>query len=169
MQAHQDMVYSSAVRLTGNAAQAEDISQDVFLKAYERFEELRVSPTASGWLRAVTTNLTLNYLSRYRRRWRFFSDLRREDDAETGAEIDFPVPDTLLDDVDQGERARLVEAALQGLTEHQRVPLVLYHFEEMSYDAIAKRLGISMAKVKVDIHRARAKLAQVLLRRGITP
>ena len=64
MRAYQDMVFSTAVRLAGNDRQAEDISQEVFLRAYEHFAHLRTSPTAGGWLKTVTTNLTLNYLSR---------------------------------------------------------------------------------------------------------
>src|SRR6185437_12842154 len=75
MRAYQDMVFSTAARLAGNDAQAEDIAQEVFLKAYQNFEQLRMSPTAGGWLKTVTTNLTLNHLSRYRARWRSFSEL----------------------------------------------------------------------------------------------
>jgi len=76
MRAYQDMVFSTAARLAGNDGQAEDIAQEVFLRAYEHFAHLRTSPTAGGWLKTVTTNLTLNYLSRYRKRWRLFSELR---------------------------------------------------------------------------------------------
>jgi RNA polymerase sigma-70 factor (ECF subfamily) len=79
MHAYQDMVFSTAARLTGNDAQAEDIAQEVFLKAYENFDHLCSSPTAGGWLKTIATRLTLNHLSRYRRRWRFFSELRRDD------------------------------------------------------------------------------------------
>jgi RNA polymerase sigma-70 factor (ECF subfamily) len=165
MRAYQDMVFSTAVRMTGNDAQAEDIAQEVFLKAFERFDELQNSPTAGGWLKTVTTNLTLNYLSRYRRRWKFFSEMRRTDD-EDGAEpeLDFPVPDNLLDGVAASERTKLIESALRELPEHQRVPLVLYHFEDMPYDQIAVRLKVSLAKVKTDIFRARAALAKTLVR-----
>ena len=76
---YQDMVFSTALRLLGNPADAEDIAQTVFLKAYERFAELSHSPTLGGWLKAVATNLSLNHLSRYRARWRFFSELRTDD------------------------------------------------------------------------------------------
>jgi RNA polymerase sigma-70 factor (ECF subfamily) len=169
MRAYQDMVFSTAARLTGNDEHAEDIAQDVFLKAFERFDELRDNPAAGGWLKTVTTNQTLNFLSRYRRRWRLFSELRREDadSDEGGVEIDFPLPDTLLTGVDATEKSRLIETALRGLPERQRVPLVLFHFEEMSYEEIAQRLQVSLAKVKVDIFRARAALAKTLTRQGI--
>src|SRR5512141_2694772 len=75
MQNYQNMVFSTSMRLVANQAEAEDIAQEVFLKAYERFSELQHSPTAGGWLKKVATNLSLNHLSRYRSRWSFFSEL----------------------------------------------------------------------------------------------
>jgi RNA polymerase sigma-70 factor, ECF subfamily len=167
MRAYQDMVFSTAARLTGNNTQAEDISQEVFLKAFEHFETIKSSPTAGGWLKTVATNLSLNHLSRYRKRWQFFSEFRRDDAAESAApEVEFAAPDTFFAGVDAAERRTLVEHALDRLPDHQRVPLVLYHFEDMPYDQIAKKLGVSLAKIKTDILRARAALAKILTSSG---
>ncbi len=169
MRNYQNMVFSTAVRLVGNEAQAEDISQEVFLKAYERFDDLQTSPTAGGWLKTVTTNLSLNHLTRYRNRWRFFSEFTRHGDAADDSdapEVEFASPENFLGELDSGERREWVERALEELPEHQRVPLVLFHFEEMPYDEIAKKLRVSLSKVKTDILRARAALAQVLMRSG---
>ena len=166
MRNYQDMVYSTAARITGNDAQAEDIAQEVFLKAYENYDHLAASPTAGGWLKTVATNLSLNHLQRYRNRWKFFSEFKR-DDASAGSEapeVEFAAPDTFFSGVDAEERREWVERALDELPPHQRVPLVLYHFEDMPYDEIAKKLGVSLAKVKTDILRARAALAKVLAR-----
>ncbi|HEY0945983.1 MAG TPA: sigma-70 family RNA polymerase sigma factor [Opitutaceae bacterium] len=169
MRNYQDMVYTTAVRLLNNEAQAEDISQEVFLKAYERFDDLRSSPTAGGWLKTVTTNLSINHLQRYRKRWRFFSEIVRPHDEgdENPEPVEFASPDSdFLAGVNQAERRAWVERALEKLPEHQRVPLVLYHFEDLPYDDIAKKLGVSLAKVKTDILRGRAALAQILARSG---
>ena len=84
---YQDMVFATAVRLLANPADAEDVAQTVFLKAYERFREIGQSAEAPGWLKTVTTNLCLNHLTRYRARWRFFSELGR--DTEEGATVAF--------------------------------------------------------------------------------
>ena len=169
MRAYQDMVFTTAARLVGDDRQAEDIAQEVFLKAYENFEQLRTSPSAGGWLKTVSRNLSLNHIFRYRKRWRLFSELRREDSEEDEQpEVEFAVPDDVLAGVDAGVRHGLVEAALQSLPERQRLPLVLYHFEELSYEEIAERLGVSLAKVKTDIFRARAALAKLLAQRGVT-
>jgi RNA polymerase sigma-70 factor (ECF subfamily) len=166
MRAYQDMVFSTAARITGNETQAEDISQEVFLKAHAHFDNLRTSPTAGGWLKTVATNLSLNHLSRYRNRWKFFSELKRDDAAGDAPEVEFAAPDTFFSGVDAGERREWVERALEDLPQHQRVPLVLYHFEDMPYDEIAKKLGVSLAKVKTDILRARTALAKILQRGG---
>lgn len=164
MRQYQDMVFSTAYRLTSNQAQSEDISQEVFLKAYEHFEAIGSSPTAGGWLKTVATNLSLNHLQRYRKRWRFFSEFRKEGDSEDEPEIEFSAPDTFFQGIDAQERRERLEGALAQLPEHHRVPLVLYHFEDMPYDEIAKKLGVSLAKVKTDILRARAGLAKILTR-----
>jgi len=168
MRAYQDMVYSTAARLLGNDAQAQDIAQDVFLKAYENFEQLRASATIGGWLKTVATNLSLNHLTRYRRRWRLFSDLPQAGQSSDAPETLFCVPDTLCEGIAADERSRRLEFALRRLPDHQRVPLVLYHFEELSYQDIAQRLHVSLAKVKTDIQRARLSLAQ-LLQRPVLP
>lgn len=161
MDAYQDMVFSTAARLSGNDAQAEDIAQEVFLRAYRQFAQLRTSPTAGGWLKTVTTNLTLNYLTRHRKRWRLFSELFEHETAEMES-AEWAVEDDLLADLGAEQRRVLVEDALRRLPQRQRLPLVLYHFEEMSYQDIALKLGVSLAKVKTDIRRGRSALLSLL-------
>ena len=169
MRSYQDMVFSMAVRLTGNDAHAEDIAQDVFMRAYENFADLRDSPAAGGWLKTVTTNLTLNHLTRYRKRWRLFSELHSSagDGSADAPEIEWAIPDTLISDLDAEQCGRLVDGALRQLPQHQRVALVLYHFEELPYQDIADKLHVSLAKVKTDIRRGRAALLPILESHGL--
>jgi len=166
MRAYQDMVFTTAARITGRDGTAEDIAQQVFLKAYENFDQLRTSAAAGGWLKTVARNLALNHATRYRRRWRFFTELRSDD--EDDAEVQFPQPESAAVDMDTDTRRAIVADALKQLPDHRRVPLVLYHFEEMPYEEIARQLGISLAKVKIDILRGRAALAKTLAARGLT-
>jgi len=162
MRNYQDMVFTTAARLLADDAQAEDIAQEVFVKAHRHFGMLAASPTAGGWLKTVTTHLCLNHLSRYRRRWSFFSELRAGGDEDGGGEREFAAPDTFFAGMDAAERRQRVEQALARLPANQRVPLVLYHFDELPYEEIARRLGISLAKTKTDIHRGRLALAKSL-------
>lgn len=166
MRNYQNMVYSTAVRLIGNETQAEDIAQEVFLKAHQHWDNLKGSPTAGGWLKTVATNLSINHVQRYKKRWSFFSDLVHKDDEGAEKEVEFAAPDTFFAGMESGERREWIERALEKLPEHQRVPLVLFHFEDMPYEDIARKLGVSLSKVKTDILRAREALAKVLLRSG---
>ncbi len=165
MRNYQDMVFTTALRLVGNEVDAEDIAQDAFLKAYTHFPELRQSPTVGGWLKTVTRNLALNHLTRYRARWRFFSEF--DEPGESGERHDFaanlPAPDVSAEAVDAADQRSLLESALQKLPAAQRVPLVLYHFENLTYDEIAAKLRVSLGKVKTDIHRGREALRQKLI------
>jgi len=161
MKAYQNMVFSTAIRLLGNESEAEDVAQEVFLKAYERYGELWDSPTVGGWLKTVARNLCLNHLSRYRSRWRFFSEMMSNEDGEE-LQPEWAAPDTHEQEVATSDQRRLLETVLQKLPPGQRVPLVLYHFEEMSYEEIAAKLRISLSKVKTDIHRGREMLRRKL-------
>ncbi len=155
---YQDMVFATAVRLLGDRAEAEDVAQTVFLRAFQHFDAIGSSPTAAGWLKTVTRNACLNHLSRYRARWRFFSELESpgHDPFEAAVELP-PAPEG-----DQADRREQLEQAIRKLPDHQRVPLVLFHFEEASYQEIADTLGVSLAKVKTDIHRGREALRRLL-------
>jgi RNA polymerase sigma-70 factor (ECF subfamily) len=161
MQNYQNMVFSTAMRLLARQPEAEDVTQEVFLKAYQHFDQLHDNPSAGGWLKTVATNLSLNHLARYRSRWSFFSELFARDHGET-AEPDFPADDDVAEALLKTERCTLVEQALQALPAAQRVPLVLYHLEDLGYEGIAMKLGVSLGKVKTDIFRGREVLRRKL-------
>jgi RNA polymerase sigma-70 factor (ECF subfamily) len=160
---YQDMVFATAVRLLGDATEAEDVAQTVFLRAFERFAAISESPTAAGWLKTVTTNLCLNHLSRYRARWQFFSELDRPGDEGAASSVAIRSSSvSAWTAIEQADRAVHLERALRRLPDHQRVMLVLFHFDDMTYQDIASRLGVSLGKVKTDIHRGRERLKKEL-------
>jgi RNA polymerase sigma-70 factor (ECF subfamily) len=171
MRDYQDMVFTTARRLTASDATAQDITQDVFFKAWEHFASLRERVGAGGWLKTVTLRLSLNHLSRYRRRWRFFSELvpgaaatggPDQDTSDTEIEWAVETFDTVFAGLADAQRDERVRTALARLPDAQRVPLVLFHFEERSYQQIAEDLQVSVAKVKTDILRGRLALAKRL-------
>lgn len=157
------MVFATAVRLLGNRADAEDIAQGVFLRAFQRFDALRDQPAAAGWLQTATRNACLNHLSRYRRRWTFFSEM---DGPASGPDVAFDPADgaqtSPLFQIERADDLARLERALAALPDAQRVPLVLFHFEGLSYQAIAAALEVSLGKVKTDIFRGREALRRVL-------
>lgn len=160
---HQDMVFGMAVRMLADPSEAEDISQTVFLKAYERFDALRHSPAVVGWLRTVTTNLCLNHLTRFRARWSLFSERRSSEEGRGWSYEDTLVArDDPSEDLARAERYARLERGIRRLPPHQRVPIVLYHFEGRSYLEIAEALGVSVGKIKTDIHRGRLALRKLI-------
>jgi RNA polymerase sigma-70 factor (ECF subfamily) len=159
MRAYQDMVFSTATRLLGDDTQAADIAQEVFIRAYAHFDQLRASPTIGGWLKTVATNLALNHLRRYRQRWRLFSEM--------SSDPQLPVQNSQLAELGTQQQRALIEDAIRALPMDQRTALVLYHFQELSYQEISRRLGASLAKIKTDIRRARMALLPLLQSCGI--
>jgi RNA polymerase sigma-70 factor (ECF subfamily) len=161
VRAHQDMVYATALRLLGRPADAEDVAQTVFLRAFRHHASLAGNPAAPGWLKTVATNLCLNHLTRYRARWRLFSEIgsaSETTDAPQPFEDTLAAPTVTDHPFEAQQQAAALEAAIGRLPDHQRVPLVLFHFEHLSYQEIAGRLGVSLGKLKTDIHRGRETL-----------
>ena len=136
MHDYQDMVYSVAFRLLADGAEAEDIAQEVFLKAYRHFDTLGGSPTAGGWLKTVTRNQCISFLTRRRNRWRLFSEMTRINDEgrESDPGDELAVPDNVIPSMESADRLAVLNHAIEKLPASQRIPLVLYHFDDMSYD-----------------------------------
>lgn len=155
----QDLVYGTALRLLSNPAEAEDVAQTVFMKAFERFDDVVGNPSAPGWLKTVTTNQCLNHLNRYRNRWRLFSEMESGPSGPTG-------PAGPSGPSGPEEVVEVLESTLRTLPAHQRVPIVLFYFDELSYQQIADRLSVPLSKVKSDIHRGRQALREALTAAG---
>src|SRR5260370_27593417 len=127
---YQDMVYGTAVRLLGSPAEAEDAAQTVFLKAFQRFDEVGASPAAPGWLKTTTRHVCLNHLSRYRARWQFFSQLTRAAGRDYADSLGSPVSHARH--LEQAAAREELEPALSALPDPQRVPTLPCHFQDMS-------------------------------------
>jgi RNA polymerase sigma-70 factor, ECF subfamily len=124
MRSYQNMVYSKAYRLLANHAEAQDIAQDVFLKAYDRYDDIGGSPRVGGWLKTVTRNLGLNHLTRHRRRWRLFSDFKREGDDESDYEASLEDEQASIAGTDDSNDQRLLlEEAMEALPSDQRIAI----------------------------------------------
>lgn len=152
VRSYQDMVYTTALRLLKDPGLSEDVAQEVFLKAWERFSDVQGYENQGGWLKTVATNLALNLLTRDRNRW---------EPVESVPEPADPAP-AASGELEERERRESLEAALAALPDHQRIPLVLFHFHDLAYEDIAAKLGVSLSKVKTDIFRGREALRRAL-------
>ncbi|MEO6714980.1 MAG: RNA polymerase sigma factor SigE [Mycobacteriales bacterium] len=150
---HSARVYRLAYRLTGNPHEAEDLTQDVFIRVFRSLSSYTPG-TFEGWLHRITTNL---FLDQVRRKARVrFEPL--PDDAER-VPGNSPEPGRLLDDrmLDAD-----IQAALDSLPPEFRAAVVLCDIEGLSYDEISATLGVKLGTVRSRIHRGRALLRRAL-------
>ncbi|MGH8777111.1 MAG: RNA polymerase sigma factor SigE [Jiangellaceae bacterium] len=158
---HSGRVFRLAYRLTGNIHDAEDLTQDVFVRVFRSLSSY--SPgTFEGWLHRITTNL---FLDGVRRKKRIRFDALADDAAErlSGRE---PSPDRVFDDrmLDAD-----IQAALDSLPPDFRAAVVLCDIEGLSYEEIAATLDIKLGTVRSRIHRGRAHLREALEHRTPRP
>jgi RNA polymerase sigma factor (sigma-70 family) len=160
---HADRVYRLAFRLSGNRADAEDLTQETFVRVFRSLSQY--SPgTFEGWLHRITTNL---FLDMVRRRQRIRFDALPEDAGDRLAGGD-PGPEQAYDEMHLDPE---IQAALDALPPDFRVAVVLCDLEQLSYEEIAATLGIKVGTVRSRIHRGRVLLREALAHRapGIRP
>jgi RNA polymerase sigma-70 factor (ECF subfamily) len=155
---HSARVYRLAYRLTGNQHDAEDLTQEVFVRVFRSLSSYTPG-TFEGWLHRITTNL---FLDMVRRRQRVRFDPLADDAAERLPGRD-PGPDVQVHD--RGFEAD-VQAALDSLPPEFRAAVVLCDIEGLSYEEIAATLGIKLGTVRSRIHRGRAQLRAALEHRA---
>jgi RNA polymerase sigma-70 factor (ECF subfamily) len=164
-------VINLVYRTLGDATEAEDLAQNVFVQVFKSAHRYRVSAKFSTWLYTIARNLCLNEI---RRRSRHPADSldaspAEQDDQPARQYEDkavYSAPDQLL----QSELGGKIEQALSQLPENQRTALLLCREDELSYDQISEILGCSLSATKSLIHRGRETLKQKLkpyLRSGV--
>jgi RNA polymerase sigma-70 factor (ECF subfamily) len=158
---HSARVYRLAYRLTGNVHDAEDLTQDVFVRVFRSLHTYQPG-TFEGWLHRITTNV---FLDRMRRKQRIRMDALSEESAarlpSRGPGPEQAYDDTHLDDD--------VQRALDALSPDFRAAVVLCDIEGLSYEEVAATLGIKLGTVRSRIHRGRAQLREALAHRAPQP
>jgi RNA polymerase sigma-70 factor (ECF subfamily) len=157
---HTRRVFGLAYRFTGRVDEAEDLTQEVFVKVYQTLDRYREADGPfQGWLMAVARNHAIDH---YRRRKQ--ERLRRTQDPQVletmPAGGEHPIAG-----LEREERARLVHSGLRALPAELRLPLILCDLQGLPYEEIADALQIPLGTVKSRINRARLELARRLLRR----
>lgn len=154
----QDRLYAFALRLTGSRADAEEITQDAFVRAWralagypaERRQALALRP----WLYRITLNVTRNHRRRRRLRLEPLDGLHPEPPAEAAGR-----PSAVLERADRGRR---LAGLVRDLPERFRVAVVLRHVEGLGYREIAAVTGQPVGTVKANVHRGLARLRRAL-------
>ena len=160
-----DGLYSAAMRMTRNAADAEDLVQETYLKAFNAYERFETGTNLKAWMYRILTN---SYINDYRKKQRRpdesdiddVEDLflyRRLGGAET-ATLSRSAEDELMDLFGEDE----VKVALEDLPEHYRLPIVLADVEGFAYKEIAEILDVPIGTVMSRLHRGRKQLQKRL-------
>ena len=144
---YQRVLYAVAIRLTGNAEDAQDVTQNAFVRAYERLETYDPERRFFSWIYRIAVNESLNFL-RVRRPTDPLEDKFEADSAE--------------DPVERQQIGERVQSALMGLTKEYREVVVLRYFGELSYEEIGETIGIPEKTVKSRLFSARQRLAEIL-------
>lgn len=159
---HSSRVYRWAYRLTGNSHDAEDLTQDVFVRVFRSLSTYRPG-SFEGWLHRITTNLFLDGVRR-RARQRTFP-LGEDGAAERIPDLD-PDPGQLLHDAWLDHD---VQAALDSLPADFRAVVLLADVEGMPYEQISEVMGIKLGTVRTRVHRGRRRLRAALAHREQRP
>jgi RNA polymerase sigma factor (sigma-70 family) len=150
---HSGRVYRLAYRLSGNPQDAEDLTQDTFIRVFRSLANF--SPgTFEGWLHRITTNL---FLDMVRRRQRIRFDTLPEDTERLSGTA--PSPEQVYVDTHLDPQ---IQAALDALPPDFRVAVVLCDIEGLTYEEIGATLGIKLGTVRSRIHRGRVQLREAL-------
>lgn len=157
VRAHSARVYRLAYRLTGNRHDAEDLTQEVFVRVFRSLSSYTPG-TFEGWLHRITTNL---FLDSVRRKARIRFDAL-PDDAERLPSKDRGPAQTY----DETHFDHDVQSALDALPPDFRAAVVLCDLEGLSYEEIAATLGIKIGTVRSRIHRGRSQLRAALAHRS---
>jgi RNA polymerase sigma-70 factor, ECF subfamily len=156
---HSRAVFRLAYRMTGNDADAEDVVQEAFLKAYRSLGRFDERSAFSSWLYRITANTALDQLRARKRR----EAPLEHAEADEAPSFDVPAPEPGPERVAMGgEVQRRVKAALARLSERERAAFVLRHFEGMTTEEIGDVLGLEAGAAKHSVFRAVRKLRAAL-------
>ncbi|MCD5418976.1 RNA polymerase sigma factor SigE [Rhodococcus pyridinivorans] len=154
---HGDRVYRLAYRLSGNAQDAEDLTQETFIRVFRSLQNYQPG-TFEGWLHRITTNL---FLDMVRRRNRIRMEALPEDYDRVPAAG--PNPEEIYHDARLGAD---LQSALDSLGPEYRAAVVLCDIEGLSYEEIGATLGVKLGTVRSRIHRGRQALREYLREHG---
>lgn len=169
-------LYAAAMRMTRNPADAEDLVQETFLKAYRAYDSFTAGTNLKAWLYRILTN---TYINKYRKAARRPDEvdlgdvedlyLYRRIGSEESAEASRTTEDRVLDGLVESD----IKRAVESLPENFRIPVLLADLEGLSYQEIADILEIPIGTVMSRLHRGRKAMQKTLWefasKRGLLP
>ena len=152
---YKDLVYTLTLRMLKNREEAEEVSQDTFVKAYKSINRFKGDSKFSTWIYRIAYNTSLDRLKKNRKH---FNDVTIDEFTEHQVKT----IDNALSQLENEERNQAIQKCLAQLPRDDAFMLTLYYFEDQSLDEIAKVIGLTPNNVKVKLFRSRKKLATIM-------
>ena len=158
---HRDKVYARCYTMMHSEDAALDVSQEAWVKAWQRLAQFHGDSTFTTWITRITINVCLDQLRKNKRQRA--ESIEELDEESGGVERQMPVVTVNpTERLERGELRQKIDAALGKLTDEHRTVLVLHEFQELEYKEIAKAVGCSIGTVMSRLFYARRKLAALL-------
>jgi len=154
---YKDLVYTVVLRMLKNTQDAEEIAQDVFVKAFEKLNTFQGKSKFSTWLYRIAYNKCLDTLSRKRRQPT--TQAYEYNDTISEASVD-----SVIATIEAKELRSQLENCIEQLAAEDAFLITLYYFEEKSVEEIREITGLSQSNIKVKLYRSRKKLYTILIR-----
>ncbi len=148
-----DKLYRFALRMTGDVAEAEDVVQEVFIKVWNKRDDMQEVLNHEAYCMTLTRNLSLDKLRSKHRRTSEIGEALQLTDSHS----------TPYDETEKSDAIESIRKWMQDLPEKQRLTMHLRDIEGMTYDEISTTLEMSLAQVKVNLHRARQFIREKML------
>lgn len=158
---YKNMVYTLSIKIVKNKEEAEEISQDAFVKAFKNLKNFKGDSKFSTWVYKIAYYASLDSIKRNKR----FSNTENIDDLKLRNLSDIK---GALEELQENDRKKVISDALLKLNEDERTILTLFYFEELSIKEIVEVVNLSEDNIKVKLYRSRKKLA-VILKHVIEP
>lgn len=152
---YKHMLYTLSIRIVKNKEEAEEISQDVFVKAYTNLRNFKGDSKFSTWIYRIGYYASLDVLKKNKR-------TINSENIDDVKDVNVCAIQDVLTNLENEERKKVINDAILRLNEEERVILTLFYFEEMSIKEISKVVNLSLDNVKVKLYRSRKKLYTLL-------
>jgi len=154
IQEHQTSVFNVCYRITGNRQEAEDLTQEAFIRAFRKLSKYDSSRPFGPWMRTLAANLCYNHLKKAR-----LQRVQLEDEKDQIMDKPSNDPENMLE---ISQEHQVLYQALWKLPDNQRIALELRHFQGLSYQDMADTLSLPLNTVRSHLYRGRQNLAEIL-------
>lgn len=161
VETRQSLVFNTVLGFLQNQEDAEDVTQDVFIKVFESIEQFKGESALSTWIYRVAVTTALEFIRRKKRKKRFgfLSPILGDDNEPTLELPDFHHPGVSLDNK---EKSAILFKAIKELPENQQIAFILNKVEGLSYQEVAEIMKTSLSAVESLLHRAKTNLKEIL-------